>query len=152
MRINVTFQVAQCPDDVWPFSVDPTAQKKWDRSVADVEITSPQPFGLGSTFSTIGPARRGRPGIITSYRVTEFEPITHATVAVVDSPTLRRAVWDFTFTPDGHGTHIEWNIELVPQPQYFLFGLVLRLNRAQLVRDTRWFRQALDEECPGDDG
>jgi hypothetical protein len=152
VRINVTFQVAHCPDDVWAFSVDPMAQKKWDRSVADVEITSPPPFGLGSTFSTIGPARRGRPGIITSYQVTEFEPITHATVAVVDSPTLRRAVWDFTFTPDGHGTHVEWNIELVPRPQYVPLGLVLRLNRAQLVRDTRWFRQALDEECPGDDG
>ena len=148
MRINVTFQVAQDPSDVWAFSVDPMAQKKWDRSVADVEVTSPPPFGLGSTFRTVGPARRGRPGLVTSYRVTEFEPVTHATVTVVDSPTLRRAVWDFRFTPDGTGTLVEWVIELVPKRRYFFLGLVLRLNRAQLIRDAHWFRRALDEECP----
>ena len=148
MRINVTFHVAQDPSDVWAFSVDPMAQKKWDRSVADVEVTSPPPFGLGSTFRTIGPARRGRPGLVTSYQVTEFEPIAHATVAVVNSPTLRRAVWDFRFTPDGYGTLVEWAIELIPKRRYFFLGLVLRLNRAQLIRDARWFRQALDQECP----
>jgi hypothetical protein len=60
-------------------------------------------------------------------------------------------VWDFTFAPDGSGTHVEWNIELAPKPQYFFLGLVLRLNRAQLIRDSRWFRQALDEERPGDE-
>jgi hypothetical protein len=83
------------------------AQKKWDRSVADVEITSALPVGVGSTFKTVGPARGGRPGIITSYRIAEFEPVTHATVEVLDSPTLRRAVWDFTFASTGTSTHIE---------------------------------------------
>jgi len=148
VRINVTFRAAQDPGDVWAFSVDPMAQKKWDRSVADVEVTSPPSFGLGSTFNTIGPARRGRPGLVTSYRVTQFEPIGHATVTVVDSPTLRRAVWDFKFTPDRNGTLIEWTIELVPKRRYFFLAPVLRLNRAQLTRDARWFRQALDEEYP----
>ncbi len=148
MRITTTLNVPQPLDNVWAFSADPMAQKKWDRSVADVDITSPPPIGVGSTFKTIGPARRGRPGIITSYRITEFEPVTHATVEVLDSPTLRRAVWDFTFTPTENGTHVEWNIELVPKPRYFVFGIVLRLNRAQLVRDMRWFREALDEQYP----
>jgi hypothetical protein len=64
------------------------------------------------------------------------------------SPTLRRAVWDFDFTPNRTGTRIEWNIELVPKARYVFLEFVLRLNRPQLVRDMRWFREALDEEFP----
>jgi hypothetical protein len=75
--------VSQPVDAVWAFSTDPMAQKKWDRSVADVEVTSQSPFGAGSTFKTIGPARGGRSGIVTCYRVTEFEPVRHATVEVI---------------------------------------------------------------------
>jgi hypothetical protein len=148
VRITTTLDVPQPLDDVWAFSADPMTQKLWDRSVADVEITSPLPVGEGSTFKTIGPARSGRPGIITSYRIAAFEPATHATVEVVESATLRRAVWDFNFTSTGTGTHIEWKIELVPKPRFFFLGILLRLNRAQLVRDMRWFRTALDEQYP----
>lgn len=148
MRIMTKLDVSQPVDAVWAFSTDPMAQKKWDRSVADVEVTSQSPFGAGSTFKTIGPARGGRSGIVTCYRVTEFEPVRHATVEVIDSPTLRRAVWDFDFTPNRTGTRIEWNIELVPKARYVFLEFVLRLNRPQLVRDMRWFREALDEEFP----
>jgi hypothetical protein len=148
VRITTVLDVPQSIDKVWTFSSDPMAQKKWDRSVADLEITSELPFGVGSTFKTIGPRRGGRPGIVTSYRITEFEPIRHATVEVVDSPTLRRAAWDFSFTSNGTGTHIEWNIERGAKPRYFFLEIVLRSNRAQLVRDMHWFREALDEEFP----
>ena len=148
MRITTKLDVSQPVAAAWAFSVDPMAQKKWDRSVADVAVTFQPPFGLGSTFKTIGPARGGRPGVVTSYRVSEFEPLRHATVEVVDSPTLRRAVWDFTFTPNQTGTRIEWKIELVPKARYVFLGVVLRLNRSQLIRDMRWFREALDEEFP----
>ncbi|GAA4606291.1 hypothetical protein BJY16_005754 [Actinoplanes octamycinicus] len=146
--MTTTLDVPQSPGQVWAFSSDPMAQKKWDRSVAEVEVTSPEPFGAGSTFRTIGPARRGRPGIVTSYRVAAFEPETHARIEVVESRTLRRAVWEFRFAARGTGTHIEWRIALVPKPRYFFLGPVLRANRAQLVRDMRWFRAALDEEFP----
>jgi len=53
-------------------------------------------------------------------------------------------------TSTGTGTHIEWNIELVPKARYSFLEIVLRLNRAQLVRDMRWFRAALDEQYPSE--
>lgn len=123
-------------------------QKRWDRSVAEVELTSPAPFGLGSTFRTIGPARSGRAGMITSYRVAAFEAPTHARIEVVESKTLRTAAWEFSFSAQEKGTHIVWVINLAPKRRFFFLAPVLRLNRAQLVRDMRWFRVALDERYP----
>jgi hypothetical protein len=148
VEIRTALDVPQSLNQVWAFSSDPMAQKKWDRSVAEVELTSPAPFGLGSTFRTIGPSRRGRPGIVTSYRVATFDAPTHARIEVADAKTLRRAVWKFWFSAQVDGTHIEWSIELVAKRRFVFLAPVLRLNRAQLVRDMHWFKDALDEQFP----
>ena len=134
--------------DVWRFSADPMKQLLWDRSVAEVRLTAEGPVGAGFTFDTVGPVRTGgRPDIVTSYRVAEFEPPHHARLEVTASRRLRRASWDFRFTPSATGTHVRWEVDLLPRPAYTLLGLLLRANRHQLVRDMRWFEEALTAEC-----
>lgn len=138
---------------VWRFSADPMKQLLWDRSVAEVRLTAQGPVGVGFTFDTVGPARRGgAPGIVTSYRVTGFEPPRHARIEVTNSRTLRRASWDFRFAPSAVGSHVRWEIDLVPRPAYALLGLLLRANRHQLVRDMRWFEEALAVEYAAEGG
>jgi hypothetical protein len=142
--IRTESDIAQPLPVVWRFAADPMKQLLWDRSVAEVRLTSPGPVGVGSTFDTVGPGRRG---LVTSYRVAEFEPPHHARVEVTDSRTLRRASWDFRFTPSATGTRVRWEIDLTPRPAYALLGVLLRANRHQLVRDMRWFEEALEAEC-----
>ncbi|WP_329085060.1 MULTISPECIES: SRPBCC family protein [unclassified Streptosporangium] len=152
MRIHTELDVPYPRTQVWDFSVDPMNQLKWDRSVAEVVLTSDGPVRAGYTFDTVGPKRSGdrRAGITTSYRVAEYEPERHARIEVTNSPTFRRAVWDFRFEQVPGGTRVVWNVELTAKARYPLLTLIMRLNRHQLVRDMRWFEEALAEECSTD--
>jgi hypothetical protein len=149
MHIHVERDIAVPRRRVWAYAADPMTQIDWDRSVAQVVLTSTGPVRVGTTFDTIGPKRSGgrRPGIITSYQVTEFEPEWHAKVEVTNSPTLERAVWSFTFESiPGGATHVVWDIEIVPKLRHAWLALLLRANRWQLVRDMGWFEAALRDE------
>ena len=153
MLIRTESDLAYPLSAVWRFSTDPMKQLLWDRSVAEVRLTAQGPVGVGFTFDTVGPVRSGgRAGTVTSYRIAEFEPQYHARIEVTNSRTLRRATWDFRFTPSDVGTHVRWEIDLVPRPAYALLGLLLRANRHQLVRDMRWFEEALAAEYAASPG
>jgi hypothetical protein len=145
MRIHVERDIAIPQSQVWAYASDPMTQADWDRSVAQVVLTSAGLVQVGTTFDTIGPRRSGgrRPGITTSYRITEFEPERHATVRVTNSRTLRLAVWSFNFEPTVAGTHVAWDIDMVPRRRYAWVALLLQANRRQLVRDMKWFEVAL---------
>lgn len=82
--------------------------------------------------------------------MAEYEPERHARIEVTNSPTFERAVWDFRFERVPGGTRVVWDIELTPKARYPLMALIMRLNRHQLVRDMRWFEEALSEECSAD--
>ncbi len=153
MHIRTELDVPYPRTQVWGFSVDPMNQVKWDRSVAAVVLTGDGPVRAGYTFDTVGPRRSGgrRAGITTSYRVTEYEPERHARIEVTNSPMFRRAVWDFRFERIPGGTRVVWDVELAPKARYPMMALVMRLNRHQLVRDMRWFEEALAKECSADE-
>ena len=125
---------------------DPLSQLKWDRSVAEVKLTSPPPVGVDYTFTTIGPAKGKRPGLRSEYRITAFVPEKHATISLVNSRTFKRGDWSFDVekTPQG-GTKITCAITFVPWTKYWFVGLVLRFNGRAIRRDLGYLRQALQE-------
>lgn len=149
MHMQVERDIAVPRSQVWAYFSDPMTQADWDRSVAQVLVTSAGPVRVGTTFDTIGPGRSGgrRQGIITSYQVTEFEPERHTKAVVTNSRTLKRAAWSFTFESiAGGATHVVCDVEIVPKLRYAWLSLLLRANRWQLVRDMGWFEVALRDK------
>ncbi|MEZ3160822.1 SRPBCC family protein [Microbacterium sp. BWT-B31] len=133
------------PERVWEYFSDPHAIAEYDRSVASVEITSPPPYGVGSTFDTISPPRRGGRTIRTSYRVTEVIEPERAVSELVGSSVFCRAAWEMCVEPIGEGTRVTIGVDFVAKPQFFFLAPLLRIaQRNLLATDMDVLREALE--------
>ena len=131
-------------EDFPPFFSDPRSLAAWDPSVASVELTSEGPLRAGYTFDTIGPARNGRPGKRSSYRVTRLEPEFNQ-VELVGSPAFSRAIWTFKYSKVPSGTSVVCIVDATVRPLYFPLAILLRFNRQALVGDLHRLKLAVEK-------
>jgi hypothetical protein len=143
VRLCAQTMVSLSPDQTWEFFMDPNNAAKWDRSAARVEVRSPAPFGLGSTFDTIGPERHGQ-ATRSSYRVSEVIPGRSVRIDLINSAQFQRASWDTRLEPVDGGTRILIEVEFSPKPQYFFLTPVLSLSKKNLVTDMRYLHDEVD--------
>ena len=144
LRLSAETFVDVPTERVWAFFEDPHNLPKWDRSVASIEITSPPPYGVGSTFQTLSPVQNGRV-TPTSYLVTELVPGERATIDVVDSAEFARASWVTRVERSGGGTRVLIDVEFRPKLQYFFLAPLLYFSRDNMgVTDMDYLREALE--------
>lgn len=126
------------------FFSDPRSLAAWDPSVAHVEPTCDGPLRSGYTFDTIGPARNGKPGKRSSYRVITLEPELNQ-VELVASPVFRRAIWTFRYSSRPGGTLVVCGVEATVKALYFPLAVLLRFNRNALLGDLRRLKDAVEK-------
>lgn len=130
---------------VWDYMRDPHHMAEYDRSVARVEMTSPKPYGVGTTFETISPVRRSGRTTRTSYRVCEIVEGERAASELVGSRVFRRAVWEVRVPPAEDGTAVAVAVDFAVRPLFFFVAVVLRLaQRNLLATDMRVLHDALE--------
>src|SRR5215831_17356760 len=96
MHLQAAIVVARTNEQVWRFFTEPSNLAKWDRSVAQVILTSSEPFGVGSTFDTIAPvptSRSRNEGMRMSYRITEYVPRCQTHIRLTNSRIFTFAEW-----------------------------------------------------------
>ena len=102
-------------DVVFDFLADARNETRWLPGAANVRLTSPEPLGLGSTFT----GEYARAGTIT-IRLTRYERPNRLTLAG-DGKTLR-----FTdaieLTPTGSGTALSATMTTTPKGLFRLFA------------------------------
>jgi polyketide cyclase/dehydrase/lipid transport protein len=151
MRLQSWILVGRAIDHIWAFFVDLPNLATWDRSVAQVIVTSSEPLGVGSTFETIAPSPRSDPqraGARLSYRITEVVPQQRFSVLLVDSPMFKRAVWTFVLEPVADGARITCLLDFALRPRYsWLLPILLVTSRGALRRDLTALKQALEQRA-----
>jgi Polyketide cyclase / dehydrase and lipid transport len=149
MHLRATIAVGRTNNQVWTFFRDASNLARWDRSVAQVIPTSPEPFGVGSTFDTIAPVRRSRSpkqGLRMSYRITEYVPNQHMTTLLTNSSMFTFAEWTMTTDPIAEGVRITCQLDCLMKPQYSFLALVLLLTyKRAFRRDLTCLKQAIEQ-------
>ena len=151
MRLEASIVVPQTNEQVWRFFEDYSNLAKWDRSVAQVVPTSAAPFGVGSTFDTIAPARKssGKEGLRMSYRVTEYMPNHHVNILLTYSPMFTFAEWVIATESLSEGVRITCQLDFALRPRRsFLLPVLLLTYRGAFRRDLTYLKQAIEQnEC-----
>jgi hypothetical protein len=134
LRLRASILVDR-PLEAFPAELDdPRSLLRWDRSVADVEVTSPGPLGVGSTFTTIGPRRRRRPGVRSEYRVLTLGPRRNR-VELLHHPLFAHAVWTFEYTPEHNATRVTCSIDATIKRGWIVLLPLLRTAHNSLGSD-----------------
>lgn len=141
MRMTSAISVKRAISEVWQFLIDPNNSPKWDRSIASVEVRSPQPFGPGSLVQTTAPS-----GMKQLFRVDQVRPEALLRFQLVESRLFRSASLEFRLTPTAAGTLIVHEIEVSFHGLWGVVAPVLTLvNKRALAADLESLRRALDE-------
>ena len=143
MRLSDSVHVNRDVETVRRFFMDPQNLPKWDRSVAEVVLTSRGPIGVGSTFDTIGPAPPGKQGLRTSYRAVRLDEWRMDAV-VTKSNFFRTAVWETELEPTERGTIVHCAVEFALKPQYVFLAPLLLINKRAIGRDLSHLKEAID--------
>ena len=153
MRLAAEMTVRRPLDAVWAFlASDPANLTTWDRGVRTVRVTSEKASGVGMTFDTLG-FPRGRKGGEESgrmsYRVAEFVPRHHMTVALAsaggNARYFRRAAWRMQVEPaGGEGTRVICAADFTLRRRYFFLAPVLYALRGSLRRDLGYLKVAVE--------
>jgi Polyketide cyclase / dehydrase and lipid transport len=149
VRLQSEIVVERTNEQVWRFFSDPANLARWDRSVARVVVTSREPFGVGSTFDTIAPARKSsrQEGLRMSYRFTEYVPNRQVKILLTDSPMFTHAEWIITTDPVSEGVRITCQLEYRLRHTYsFLLPVLLLTYRAAFRRDLTYLKQAIESD------
>jgi hypothetical protein len=149
MRLQGAIVVERPNEQVWSFFSDPANLARWDRSVARVVVTSADPFGVGSTFDTIAPARSSsdKEGMRMSYRVTDYAPNLHVKILLTSSPMFAHAEWTITTDPVPKGVRITCQLSFRLRLAYsFLLPVLLLTYRAAFHRDLTYLKQAIESD------
>jgi hypothetical protein len=147
MRLQATIVVKTTLERAWTFFGDPHNLACWDRSVARVVITSPPPYGLGTTFDTFGPAPPGREGLRTSYEITRIEEPRRTDVRVTHSNVLAHATWETRLDPEEGGTRVTCVADFGLKPMYWLLAPILRLlSSGAMLRDLGYLKLELERD------
>ncbi len=146
MHLEAAIVVPQTNEQVWRFFEDPANLAKWDRSVAQVVSTSPEPFGVGSTFDTIAPARKssGKEGLRMSYRTAEYAPSHQVRIQLTYSPIFSSADWIMTTETAAEGVRITCGVDFTLRLRYsFLLPVLLLTYRGAFRRDLTYLKHAI---------
>lgn len=153
MHLQGAMVVNQTSDQVWRFFSQLSNLVKWDRSVDRVIATSSGPFGVGSTFETIAPTRKGRTGkegLRMSYRVTEYVPNHQVKILLTHSPMFKNAMWTMTTDEIPEGVQITCQVDLSVRLQYgFLLPVLLLSYKGAFRRDMAYLKQAIEQDETG---
>lgn len=149
MHLQAAIVVARTNEQVWSFFYELSNLAKWDRSVAQVIPTSSEPFGVGSTFDTIAPVRRSRPGkagVRTSYRITEYVPNHRVNIRLTNSRMFTYAEWIMSTDDVAEGVRITCQLDCTLRLRYSLLLLVLLLTyQGAFRRDLTYLKQAIEQ-------
>ena len=140
MRMTDSVFVNRSESEVYRLFMNLQNLAKWDRSVAKVVQTSEGPLGVGSTFDTIGPSSRGKPGLKTSYKALRIEENRRMDVLVTDSNIFKTAVWEMKLEPKSNGTVVHCAVEFSLKPQYLLLAPFLLFNKRAITRDLNYLK------------
>lgn len=150
MHLQAATVVNRTNEQVWRFFSQLSNLAKWDRSVAQVIATSPEPFGVGSTFDTIAPVRKpraGKEGLRMSYRVTEYMPNRQYKAMLVHSPMFNCAEWTMTTEEVPEGVRITCQVDLSVRLRYsFLIPVLLLTYQDAFRRDLAYLKQAIEQD------
>lgn len=147
MRVPATIVVKTTLERAWIFFSDPHNLARWDRSVAKVVITSPPPYGLGTTFDTIGPAQPGREGLRTSYEVTRIEEPHRTDVRITHSNLFAQGSWETLFDLHDGAVRVTCIADFDLKPLYRLLTPILRLITSRaMFRDLEYLKVELERD------
>ena len=149
MHVQGATVVNRTSDQVWHFFSQLSNLVTWDRSVDRVIATSSGPFGVGSTFDTIAPVRKGhagKEGLRMSYRVTEYVPNHQVKTLLTHSPMFKNAEWTMTTDDVLEGVRITCQVDLSVRLQYgFLLPVLLLSYKEAFRRDLASLKQAIEQ-------
>lgn len=149
MHLQSAIVVNRTNDQVWQFFGVPSNLAKWDRSVAQTIPTSPEPFGVGSTFDTIAPVRKSSPrkeGMRMSYRVTDWVPNHRFKTVLTQSPMFKYAEWAVITDDVLDGVRITCHLDCTVRLQYsFLVPVLLLTYKDAFRRDLTYLKQAIEQ-------
>lgn len=149
MHLQAAIVVARTNEQVWSFFTDPSNLAKWDRSVAQVILTSSEPFGVGSTFDTIAPVPKSRSrqeGVRMSYRITQYVPNRQMHIRLTNSRMFNYAEWIMATETIAAGVRITCHLECSLNLRYsFLLPILLLTYRGAFRRDLTSLKQAIEQ-------
>ena len=151
MHFQATIVVGQTNDQVWSFFNDLSNLARWDRSVAQVMWTSPEPYGVGSTFDTIAPVRKSRSpkeGLRMSYRMTSYVPNQMYSCVLTNSSLFTSAQWTMSTETSAEGVRITCQFDGTLRFQYsFLLPILLLTYKGAFRRDLTSLKQAIERDA-----
>ena len=154
MHLQAAIVVARTNEQVWSFFTDPSNLAKWDRSVAQVILTSSEPFGVGSTFDTIAPIpkfRSRKEGMRMSYRITEYVPNCRMHIRLTNSRMFTFAEWIMATETIAEGVRITCHLDCALSLRYsFLLPILLLTYRGAFRRDLIYLKQAIEQNERGE--
>lgn len=149
MHLQAAIVVEQTNERVWSFFKEISNLAKWDRSVAQVIPTSPDPFGVGSTFETIAPVPQSRPqkeGLRMSYRITKYVPNQQVHTRLTNSHLFTSAEWIMSTEDVAEGVRITCQFEGSLRLRYgFLLPIFLLMYKGAFRRDLLALKHAIEQ-------
>jgi len=82
-----------------------------------------------------------------NYEVIEFDSERSVKIKLNNSRMFKTAIWHFQFDPVGERTEITRNVFIRIRFPYIFLYPVLYFNRSALLRDLKFFKVALNENC-----
>lgn len=147
LRYGANIEIAQPIWKVFAFMADVRNDPRWSKQIEEVTITSPEPFGVGSTYHervrVLGVKRLG------NYTVTEYSPPSRVLVTgKIGSLAVSGGFW---LEPTQRGTNVtisaETSLSILSLPFRPLQAAMAKAqSRALLSR----LREILEHEYPRD--
>jgi uncharacterized protein YndB with AHSA1/START domain len=107
-KVSVSRLIAAPPEDVWPVLADVENARRWNTAWSQIEITSLQKHGIGTTFRA-----RTETGDSFQFQITEWAPLQYIEFSplrdereATSGITLESHAFRLLEVP-GKGTHVE---------------------------------------------
>ena len=140
MKIHSIVVVKRALAPTWAFVSDPRTAPKWDRSIASVELITPEPIDVGTIITTTAPS-----GMRQSFQITEFDPNTAFTFKLLESNMFRTASLRFLLHPVAEGTQITHEINFTFYVHtLLLYPIMLLMYKKALATDLELLKRAIE--------
>jgi carbon monoxide dehydrogenase subunit G len=135
VRLVNTVDIDATPEQIWAALEDAAAWPRWATVITNVEWTSPQPFGVGTTRTV---TMRG--GIVGYEEFISWQPYRRLGFRFNEASTngVRAFAERYTLDPVAGGTRVVWTMGMAPSgvskaivaltrvPMRLMFGRMLR--------------------------
>lgn len=145
MHLKSAIVVKQDIEQVINFFYEPSSLAKWDRSVAAMIPTTAGSENAAATFDTVAPS-----GMRMNYEVIEMKNGKSVKILLKNSKMFKKAIWHFQFDETPEGTQITCHIYFTLRPLCFFLYPVLFFNKSALMRDLKYFEDALNKNYNND--